>query len=191
MKNNEIVKEGYKLVKQDIRSGVYKITIEADSNDGDYIATNETYEKEEFEKEKLPLLMEMWLNHSGRHEFERLPGHISDQLDIPYGEMGPCHTLNSLDITYISEDGMYSLEFDKEELKKCFWKYVLQRYITDIEKWQYGIEDIFEDDYLAEVRESYEDLKAMSKEEISNKYSKNDIDKIIFGLLEHMEKSEE
>jgi hypothetical protein len=190
MENNEIVKEGYILVKQDVKSGVYKVTIEADSNDGDYIATNETYEKEEFEKEKLPLLMEMFLNHSGRHEFERLPGYISEQLDIPHGEMGPCHTLNSLDITYISENGMYNLEFDKEELQKCFWKYVLQRYITDIEKWQYAIEDILEDEYLEEVHESYEDLKSMSKEEISVKYSKNNIDKILFGLLDYIEKSE-
>lgn len=189
MKNNEIVKEGYKLVKQDIENGVYKVTIEADSNDGDYIATNATYSKEEFENETLPLLMDMWLNYGGSHEFEDLPWYISEQLDIPRGECGSCHTLISIDVTYISEDGMYNLEFDKEELKKCFWKYVLKRFITDLTKYDYGIEDIFEDEYLG-LSHSYEQVKVMTKEEITEKYSKNDVDKILFGLLDYLEKSE-
>lgn len=187
---NEIVKEGYKLVKQDIENGVYKVTIEADSNDADYIATNATYTKEEFENETLPLLMDMWLNYGGRHEFEDLPWYINEQLDIPRGEYGSCHTLKELDITYISEDGMYNLEFDKEDLRKCFWKYVLQRFITDLSKYDYGIEDIFEDEYL-NLSHSYEQVKSMTKEEITDKYSKNDVDKILFGLIDYLEKSKE
>lgn len=180
----EIIREGYKLVKQEVKDGIYKVSIEADSNDGDYITTNATYTKQEFEKGKLPVLIDMYLNYSGRHEFESLPSYISEELDIPYSDWGACHTLSDLDISYIDNNGMYDLVFDKDELKQYFWKYVLQRLINDIESGYYSTEDALRDDCI-NVFKTLEELKLMTKDEISNKYSENNIYKILFGLLEY------
>lgn len=182
----QIVKEGYKLVKKEVKDGIYKVSIEADSNDGDYITTNATYTKEEFEKVKLPVLIDMYLNYGGRHEFESLPSYISEELDIPYSDWGACHTLSDLDISYIDNSGMYDLVFDKDELEKCSWKYVLQRLINDIEYGYYSIEDALGDDCI-NIFKTLDELKSMTKDEISKKYNENNIDKILFGLLEYEE----
>ena len=93
----------YKLVKNIPKERYYEVTIEADSNDADYIKETERYSQEEFDK-IIDDLMDLKNNYSGRHELENY--FESDELPIPYTELGDkCHTLYSLAIMMYDTDG--------------------------------------------------------------------------------------
>lgn len=81
----------------------FTVTIIADSNDADYITTINTYSKDVFEDHVANGLTELLQNYSDRHKLEEYEG---DFDDIPYGEYGRCHTLESIDIKYVDENGL-------------------------------------------------------------------------------------
>lgn len=80
----------------------FKVTIVADSNDGDYITTIEEFDKEEFDKYIVDGLVDLLNNHGGEHELENFD---NDWISIPHSDWGVCHTLESVDIEYIDYDG--------------------------------------------------------------------------------------
>jgi hypothetical protein len=79
------------------------VTIVADSNDGDYVTTINTYPKEQFDKYVVSELIDMITNYGGHHELKNFLGEF---VDVPFnGYDGNCHTLESVDIKYVDENG--------------------------------------------------------------------------------------
>lgn len=92
----------YELVeKQGSELGKFKVTIKADSNDADYVTTICTYDKDKFEKHVVPELIEL---KKYKADY-KLPDFEAGWLDIPYGEYDCCHTLESVSVEYIDENG--------------------------------------------------------------------------------------
>lgn len=91
----------------------YIVTITADSNDGDWITADTYFSDEEF-NDVIPALEFLLDNCVGRHKLEeyydndelRSEVDIDDYFDIPFGEMGPCHTITDVDIMYYEKNGM-------------------------------------------------------------------------------------
>lgn len=91
----------------------YIITITADSNDGDYI-TADTYFSDESFNDAIPALAFLLDNCVGCHKLEEYDNNdelcsevnIYEYFDIPFGEMGPCHTITDVDIMYYEKSGM-------------------------------------------------------------------------------------
>lgn len=100
----------YKLVKREVlKEKVFRVIIKADSNDADYITTDETYTEEEF-NDIIDDLINLKHNYSGRHELEDFPN--ESDLYIPSSEWGRCHTLEKLTVTCEDIDGIiYDVEF--------------------------------------------------------------------------------
>lgn len=92
----------YELVeKYSGELGKFKVIIKADSNDADYVTTINTYDKNNFEKYVVPELIEL-RKYKGDY---KLPDFNAGWLDIPYGEYDCCHTLESVDVEYLDENG--------------------------------------------------------------------------------------
>ncbi|QNR65381.1 hypothetical protein IAQ67_15925 [Paenibacillus peoriae] len=82
----------------------FMVTIVADSNDADYITTTQTYSSKEFNGVIVDELIQLKNNYSGSHQLEDCP--LGEYIDIPFnGYDGFCHSLESLTITYVDEDG--------------------------------------------------------------------------------------
>lgn len=95
----------YQLVeKADRNLENFKVTIVADSNDGDYMTEVTYYSKEVFEEYVIDGLIDLKNNYSGEHELSKCPNEY--ELDIPYnGWDGYCHTLKELIVEYIDKNG--------------------------------------------------------------------------------------
>lgn len=81
------------------------VTVVADSNDGDYITTINTYTKAFFEETILNDIIELLERFSGDHELEVYGGDFEDLPYNPNDEYGQCHTLKSIDVKYVDKDG--------------------------------------------------------------------------------------
>jgi hypothetical protein len=82
----------------------YKVTIEADSNDADYITTINYYTPKWFNDYVIDGLIDLKQNASGDYQLENY-GNPYD-LDIPYnGYDGYCHSLESVRVEYIDKEG--------------------------------------------------------------------------------------
>jgi len=119
----------YELVKI-VTGGKKKftVTIVADSNDADYITTIQEYTEEEFNL-IVDELINIQKNYSGHQQLENYAEDeeytLFDEdtntacyawINIPSGEWGKCHTLKSIDITCLTEDGvLYNVELNLEE----------------------------------------------------------------------------
>lgn len=94
----------YQLIKKtDEDKNQFKVTIVADSNDGDYITTINTYPKDEFEDNIIDALKDLQDNFSGGgdlHEYD------DDWIDIPHDGQEGCHSLESIDVEYLDDDGV-------------------------------------------------------------------------------------
>lgn len=95
----------YRLIKQPQENrNKFIVTIKADSNDGDYITTDESYDKDSFDEYAVDALIDLKENYSGCHQLEGYPN--EGDLSIPFnGYDGYCHSLESLDVKYIDENG--------------------------------------------------------------------------------------
>lgn len=83
---------------------MFKVTIVADANDGDYITTIDFFPVKEFEECGADALIDLLLNYSGSHQLEKYPN--EGELDIPFdGWDGYCHTLESVEVEFIDEFG--------------------------------------------------------------------------------------
>jgi hypothetical protein len=100
----DIMSERYQLVEKTGRElNSFKITIIADSNDGDYITETTLLSQSDFE-EVLDEVINLRDNYGGRHQLEKYPNKMD--LDIPHnGWDGYCHTIEELIVEFIDEDG--------------------------------------------------------------------------------------
>lgn len=81
------------------------VTIKADSNDADYIATISKYSKKDFEEYVIQGLIDLREKGTGRHKLEDYDNEYD--LDIPFnGWDGQCHTLESVKVEYVDENGI-------------------------------------------------------------------------------------
>ncbi len=104
----------YKLAKPNQqRVERFKVTIKGDSNDADYITTEEYYTKEKFETivGKLNYLINEF---GGNHQLEEFNEYVYEkennlkgcaELSLPCTEYGICHTLEEVKIEYVDKDG--------------------------------------------------------------------------------------
>ena len=95
----------YKLIKPTNKGKIFTVTMEADSNDGDYITATSDYTELEFE-EIVDELIRLKKYYSDSHQFEDFYN-TEYNIDIPYSEYGRCHTLSSIEIYCIDENGQY------------------------------------------------------------------------------------
>lgn len=113
----------YKLEKIKTEGKLFKITIKADYNDGDYSTETTELNEEEFNR-VIPFLLDLKNNYSGRHKFEGWDIESYDEEDLerigvtqeeyedvpyidkPYGDDIPCHTLENLEIICIDENSI-------------------------------------------------------------------------------------
>ena len=113
----------YKLEKVKTEGKLFKITIKADSNDGDYITETTELNEKDFNK-AVPFLLDLKNNYSDMHLFEQwdIEGYDKENLgrigvsqeeyneapyiNTPYGDDMPCHTLESLEIICIDENSI-------------------------------------------------------------------------------------
>lgn len=92
--------------KQPQERDLFIVRIVGDSNDGDYVTTENSYSKKVFEKFVLDELIHL----NNYTDEEALNGYnnngISEYLHIPYnGHDGYCHTLVKVVVEYIDKDG--------------------------------------------------------------------------------------
>jgi hypothetical protein len=97
--------EKYQLIEKTGKElNSFKVTIVADSNDGDYITEINHYDQETFDKYIIDGLIHLQENASESHELENYDNPFD--LDIPYnGWDGYCHTLEELIVEFIDDDG--------------------------------------------------------------------------------------
>ena len=101
----------YKLVEKSASNvDRFKLTIEADSNDGDYVTEYEYYSKGEFE-DLIDEIANLRDNFGEDQELVDYPNELD--LPIPYnGFDGYCHTLVILRVEYIDSEGkIWDVEF--------------------------------------------------------------------------------
>lgn len=94
----------------------FKVTIKADSNDGDYIIETSTYGMKEFDEYVIDGLIDLKNNYSDRHQLSDYPN--DHDLNIPYnGWDGYCHTLTELIVEYIDANGrVWDVEIGSDEV---------------------------------------------------------------------------
>ena len=102
----------YKLVqKTGEEVGMFKITIVADSGDGDYVTDTDLFPKKEFEEYGLEGLRDLRSKASLRHQLRDYDN--TYELPIPFNfRDGSCHTLESVTVEYLDEDGrVWTVEY--------------------------------------------------------------------------------
>ncbi|MBT2759974.1 hypothetical protein [Paenibacillus sp. ISL-20] len=96
----------YKLVAPDQKDrNKFVVTVVADSNDADYITTINTYTKPFFEETIVHDLIDLLKNYSGRHKLRNYDGEYEDLPYNPNDEYGRCHTLESIKVKYVDNEG--------------------------------------------------------------------------------------
>ncbi|TVX86019.1 hypothetical protein [Paenibacillus agilis] len=95
--------EKYTLSKTEARN-IFIVTIVGDSNDADYITTEEVYNKSDFDEYVVNALIDLMTNYSNNHQLENYPNKFD--LSIPHnGWDGYCHSLESVTIKHIDDNG--------------------------------------------------------------------------------------
>jgi hypothetical protein len=98
--------EKYQLIKKSQNKfNKFIVTIEADSNDADYITEISEYSKDVFEEYVVDGIIHLLKNASGSHKL----GNYNNEydLDIPFnGWDGYCHTLSYVKVEYVDENGV-------------------------------------------------------------------------------------
>lgn len=111
-------KAKYHLVEnKGTNTETFKVTIVADSNDGDYLRNTGTYSKEDFEKRILPGLNHLHNFGTGNYKLENY--HNGYDLNIPSAEWGDCHTLESVMVEFTdSNEKIWKVEFEYAPLSE-------------------------------------------------------------------------
>lgn len=105
------------------KENYYTISITADSNDGDYITDITNLSEKSFNK-AIPVLELLFTEYMGHHGLEQyyedydegiVDYDIDEFFDIPYGEMGPCHSIENISIMFYDTDGKsYFITLEKD-----------------------------------------------------------------------------
>jgi hypothetical protein len=166
----------------------YVLTIKADSNDADYITENQTYKKSEFENDVLPLLLELQGRYSGNQQLENAPCSLTENLPIPYGEDGICHSLESIKLLYIDGNGTSDVTLDNLYIKENLIDIVINRalkYLTEENQtFEYLLDWDCEDVLGIGLCCSYEEALNTNKEEIREEVDSDFDAEIIYKLIE-------
>lgn len=99
--------ENYKLVQpQNKERNKFIVTVTADSNDADCITTINTYTKPFFEETIVYDLIDLLQNYSEPpHTLNEYDGEYEDLPYNPNDDYGRCHSLESIDIKYVDDNG--------------------------------------------------------------------------------------
>lgn len=112
--------EKYKLINQTIpKKNHFRVLLKVDMNDGDYVTTDVSYTKKEFNNFVIDDLQILKNRCSERHGLESFFEILEEEYDrseselyIPYNDYGNiAHTLKSIEVTYKDENGVvYEVE---------------------------------------------------------------------------------
>jgi hypothetical protein len=93
----------YELVEKTVKP-LFRVTIEADMNDGDYLTNINQYSKDRFHDKLIDELIEL---NKIVGKSDALYGFNDQYANVPFDTQSgeSCHTLASLDIEYIDEQG--------------------------------------------------------------------------------------
>lgn len=93
----------YELVEKTVKP-LFRVTIEADMNDGDYLTNINQYSKDRFSEHLVDELIEL-KKIVGKSD--ALYAFNDQYTNVPFDTQSgeSCHTLESLDIEYIDEQG--------------------------------------------------------------------------------------
>lgn len=115
----------YELMEIKPQFKTFEIFIKADSNDGDYISTLNSYTEKEFNTKIIDELILLQSKYSGPHRLKLFDNAVYDlygretELSIPYSDLDYvdlCHTLKELRVTCIDTDGkVYNVKLNSLE----------------------------------------------------------------------------
>ena len=94
----------YNLEQLKPKEDYIEVSIEADSNDADYITNTETFTVEDFEEYVIDGLIDL-KKYFGSHELESYPNEFDLDFIPCNGWDGYCHTLESVDVKLYKSDG--------------------------------------------------------------------------------------
>lgn len=105
----------YKLVpKRKDYFNMFKVTIVGDSNDADYITETRWYSKSVFESQIINGLNDLMKNASGSYELRDYQDDYG--LALPYSDWDICHSLESVSVEYVDEEGVsWDVEIEYED----------------------------------------------------------------------------
>ena len=108
----------YELTPKTRKKSMYILTLEGDICDGDIVESKTRIDEDEIEV-KLPLVKQLQTLVDKSHAIEKLDydenEDLFEEINLPYGHNGYCHTLISCKLEYHDTDGMiYNVELEEE-----------------------------------------------------------------------------
>ena len=108
----------FSLIPKTRKKSMYILTLEGDICDGDIVESKTRIDEDEIEV-KLPLVKQLQTLVDKSHAIEKLDyddnEDLFEEINLPYGHNGYCHTLISCKLQYHDTDGMiYNVELEDE-----------------------------------------------------------------------------
>lgn len=108
----------FSLTPKTRKKSMYILTLEGDICDGDIVESKTRIDEDEIEV-KLPLVKQLQTLVDKSHAIEKLDydenEDLFEEINLPYGNGGYCHTLTSCNLEYHDTDGMiYNVELEDE-----------------------------------------------------------------------------
>lgn len=97
----------YKLVLKEYQAG-FEVIFTGDFDDGDMVTTHRIYSKDVFDNTVLSLLKDLKDNYMNYGDLIRYNDEDKNNdyvLNLPYSYQTICHSLESIEVIYYSEDG--------------------------------------------------------------------------------------
>ena len=108
----------FSLTPKTKKKSIYILTLEGDICDGDIVESKTRIDEDEIEI-KLPLVKQLQTLVDKPHAIEKLDyddnEDLFEELNLPYGHNGYCHTLISCKLEHHDTDGMiYNVELEDD-----------------------------------------------------------------------------
>ena len=108
----------FSLTPKTRKKSIYILTLEGDICDGDIVESKTRINEDEIEI-KLPLVKQLQTLVDKSHAIEKLDyddnEDLFEEINLPYGNDGYCHTLISCKLEYHDTDGMiYNVELEDD-----------------------------------------------------------------------------
>ena len=108
----------FSLTPKTKKKSIYILTLEGDICDGDIVESKTRIDEDEIEV-KLPLVKQLQTLVDKSHAIEKLDyddnEDLFEEINLPCGHNGYCHTLISCKLEYHDTDGMiYNVELEDE-----------------------------------------------------------------------------
>lgn len=109
----------FSLTPKTRNKSMYILTLEGDICDGDIVESKTRIDEDEIEI-KLPLVKQLQILVDKSHAIEKLDyddnEDLFEEINLPYGHNGYCHTLISCKLEYHDTDGMiYNVELEDDD----------------------------------------------------------------------------